>query len=264
MLERGCGRSAREGIQMNQHTGRMHRRVGGLAGLAGTLTLAGVVLTAQAASAAGNTNFEGILAASSPTGFMSSPNAYDLSDGSVTVTFDVQAWNLTDQGQTVALNFSADHILTDNGQNVADGQPGQAGIAFAGPSGTTQTVMPGTQSFNKTWDANGSQELQLSYTFTSCGYFQLDVWAPWKGHDTGRTRATLASGFVRILGCETNSTPSPTPTDPGASSSPQGGVLGITTPSTGAGGGWLTMGALLMVAGAGTGVVGVRRRRIDI
>lgn len=249
---------------MNQHIGRVHRRVGGLAGFAGTLTLAGVVLTAQAASAEGNTNFEGILAASSPTGFMSSPNAYDLSGGSVTINFDVQAWNLTDQGQTVALHFSADHIVTENGQNVADGQPGQTGIAFAGPAGTTQTVMPGTQSFNQTWDANGSQELQLSYTFTSCGYYQLDVWAPWKGHDTGRTRATLASGFVRILGCETNSTPSPAPTDPGTTSHPQGGVLGITTPSTGAGGGWLTMGALLMVAGVGAGVVGMRRRRIDI
>ena len=61
------------------------------------------------------------------------------------MNFDVVAKNLTDEGQTISLNFSADHILTYNGVDVSDGQPGQADIAFSGPTGTTQMLMPGTQ-----------------------------------------------------------------------------------------------------------------------
>lgn len=133
------------------------RRAGGLAGLAGTLTLVGALVTSQAADAAGNPNFEGILSAAPPTGFVSSPASYTLSNGSVTVEFDVVAKNLTETSQTVALHFSADHILTSNGVNVADGQPGAAGITFSGPTGTTQALVPGTQTFSETWASNESQ-----------------------------------------------------------------------------------------------------------
>jgi hypothetical protein len=43
-------------------------------------------------------------------------------------------------------------------------------------------------------------------------------------------------------------------------------VQGITTgtPGTGAGSGWITIGAALLIAGAGMLVVGVRGRRVDI
>jgi hypothetical protein len=254
---------------MIRGTRRTLTRAGGFAGLAGTLTLAGALLTAQTAAAAGNTNFEGILAAASPTGFLISPASYDISGGPVTVEFDVVVRNLTGAPHTVALNFSADHILTDNGQNVSDGQPGQAGIAFSGPDGTTQVVVPGTQSWNQEWDASATDTLSLAYTFDSCGYFQMDVWAPWKGGENDRSRATLASGFIRVLGCSTNQNPtpsaSPTASDPAASNtpSPTSGVkaLATTTPSTGAGGGWLTLGAGLLVGGSGMVVVGALRRR---
>lgn len=257
----------REGIQMIRRVRLTRKHAGGLVGLTGTLSLAAALLSSQAVSAAGNTNFEGILAAASPTGFISSPGSYDLSDGPVTVDFVVVARNLTGEAHTIALHLSADHILTNNGENVADGQPGQPGIAFSGPAGTTQALMSGTQSFSETWSANGSRTLSLSYTFDACGYYQVDLWAPWKGGEDGRSRATLASGFIRVLGCDAAATPTPTPTDGvgGATSTPtpDGEVLGISTstPSTGAGSGWLTLGAGLLIAGAGLLVVSTGRRR---
>jgi LPXTG-motif cell wall-anchored protein len=245
------------------------RRAGGLAGLAGTLTLVGALITSQAADAAGNPNFEGILSAAPPSGFVSSPVANTLSNGSATVDFDVVVRNLTAAEQTVALHFSADHILTDNGVNVADGQPGQAGITFSGPTGTTQQLVAGSQSFSETWESNQTRTISLAYTFTACGYYQIDLWAPDKGNE-GRDHATLASGFVRILGCasDPSSTPTPTASDgaDGQSSSPTptGAVQALSTPSTGAGGGWLTLGALLVMVGGGLVVASKRGRRVNI
>jgi hypothetical protein len=243
------------------------KRAGGLAGLAGTLTLVGALITSQAADAAGNPHFEGILSAAAPTGFVSSPAAYTLSNGSATVDFNVVAKNLTGTQQKVALHFSADHILTDNGANVADGQPGQPGITFSGPTGTTQALVAGSQSFTETWKANATQTISLAYTFNACGYYQLDLWAPYKGN-AGRDRATLASGFVRILGCSDPSTPTPSPTGGvgGQSSSPTptGAVQALSTPTTGAGSGWLTLGALLVMVGGGLLVASSRGRKVNI
>jgi hypothetical protein len=257
------------------------RRAGGLTSLAGVVTVGIAVLASQAVAAGGNPNFEGILSAASPTGFMTSPDAYDISGGATTVDFNIVATNLTDQTQTVALNFSAHHILTYNGADVADGQPGLPGITFSGPAGTVQALVAGTQSFSDTWGPNGSRNLSLSYAFDACGYYQLDVWAPWKGGS--RDRATLASGFIRVLGCVPAPTPTPspsggvggatpTPTPSGgvggatSTPTPSGGVQGITTPSTGSGsgGGWLTLGTALLIAGAGMLIVGKRGRRVNI
>ena len=134
---------------------------------------------------------------------MSSPDAYDISGGPVTVDFDVATVNLTNTTQTVALNFSAHHILTYNGVNVADGQPGQPGITFTGPAGTTQALMPGSQAFTETWAPNANVAIARTYNFNACGYYQLDIWAPVKpSGEGGRDRATLASGFIRVLGCQ--------------------------------------------------------------
>jgi len=263
---------------MHKLTRFTFRRAGGLTGLAGALTLGIAVLASQSVAAGGNPNFEGILSAAAPTGFMSSPDAYDISGGPVTVDFDVVATNLTNQTQTVALNFSAHHIVTYNGTNVSDGQPGQPGITFSGPAGTVQALIPGTQKFSVTWDPNGSHNLSLTYAFDACGYYQLDVWAPWKGGS--RDRATLASGFIRVLGCVAATTPTPSPTGGvggatptptsgvgGATSTPtpDSGVQGITsTPSTGSGGGWLALGTALVIAGTGMLIVGKRGRRVNI
>jgi hypothetical protein len=269
---------------MNARNGFSLRRAGGLTAFAGAITLGIALFASQAAMAGGNPDFEGILSAAQPTGFTSSPFTYNTYNGSVSINFDVVTKNITDDPQTVALTFSAHHILTYNGVDVSDGQPGQPGITFSGPDGTTQALMPGSQPFTETWTPMGTQNLALTYNFTACGYYQLDVWAPFsQGGDNGRGRATLASGFIRVLGCGTSPTPTPTPTatptaTPTSSPTPSGGVGGATatptpdggvqgittTPSTGAGSGWLTIGAALVIAGAGMLVVGVRGRRIDI
>ena len=143
---------------MNKPSGFPLKRVGGLSALAGTAVLGLSVLASQGVVAHGNPDFEGIISAADPTGFMSSPDAYDVSGGPVTVDFNVATTNLTNQSQSIALNFSAHHILTYNGADVSDGQPGQPGITFNGPTGTTQALMPGSQAFTATWDPNGSTD----------------------------------------------------------------------------------------------------------
>lgn len=253
------------GDQKMRFLGRSGAAVAAAAGV-GALVMA---LSSTTALAGGNPHFENILAAKTPTGFLVSPQAYDVSQGPVSVNFDVSVRNLTDSTQTVKLNFSVDHILTYNGQDVSDGQPGQPGITFHGPQGTTQKALPGTQAFTATWEAGATQELQRTWSLDQCGYFQVDIWAPIHS-DSERHRATLASGFIRALGCGGGSTQSPTPT-PTPTSSPSGGggggVLGITTstPSTGASPGAGTLGAagLLLIIGAGLLFTG-RRRRTDI
>jgi hypothetical protein len=284
---------------MNRPSGFPLKRVGGLSALAGTTVLGLSVLMSQGVVARGNPDFEGIISADAPTGFMSSPDAYDVSGGPATVDFNVSATNLTSKTQSIGLNFSAHHILTYNGVDVSDGQPGQPGITFSGPAGTTQALMPGSQAFTVTWGPNATVAIARTYAFDACGYYQIDMWAPFK-QGGGRNRATLASGFIRVLGCEGGPTPTPTltptptptvtptptptatptatptPTATATASptggvggatatpTPTGGVQALTTPGAGAGSGWLTIGAALLICGAGMLAVGVRGRRIDI
>ena len=268
--------------------------MGGLAAVVGATSIA-LAAFATSAAAGGNPSFDGIISAATPTGFVSSPSSYDVSGGPVTIDFDVATTNLTDTAQEIGLNFSADHILTYDGSDVSDGQPGQPGITFTGPSGTTQSEMPGSQSFTVTWGPNQAVTIEQRYTLDTCGYFQLDIWAPVSELQDGsadgsvsatdqRNRATLASGFIRILGCGgsgsgSSPTPTPTPTatptpsptgsvkatstpSPTPSPDPTGGVQGISTPSTGAGGGFgggFGLGALLL--GIGLPLLIVARRR---
>ena len=77
------------------------KRVGGVSALAGAATLLVAVFTSQVAVAGGNPHFEGIISAAPPTGFMSSPDAYDASSGPVTVDLDDVATNLTSSTQTI-------------------------------------------------------------------------------------------------------------------------------------------------------------------
>jgi hypothetical protein len=245
---------------MNMHMGSLLKRTGGVAALGGAGLLA-LSLAATPVMAAGNPNFDGVIAADTPTGFPVSPASLDASSGSVTVTFDVLVDNLTASGQKVALNFSADHILTYKGANVADGQPGKAGITFNGPAGTTQAETPVRQSFTLSLTASEKDhKLALSRTLTKCGYYQLDVWAP--EINGTRDRETLASGFIRVLGCGGGGVSAATPTPSPAGGA--GGVQAITSPSTGAdmvgpGAG----GIALVTLGLGLVVAGVRRKGIE-
>jgi hypothetical protein len=212
-------------------------------------------------AAGGNPNFDGVLAAKTPTGFPVSPASLDASSGHATVTFDVLVSNLTTSAQTVALNFSANHILTYKGANVADGQPGKTGITFNGPTGTTQDEIAGMQSFKLSLTASEKDhKLALTRTISQCGYYQLDVWAPETGPGAARDRETLASGFIRVLGCGGGGVQAATPTP-----SPAGGVqaiaAGAATPSTGAGlAGPAAGGLALVTLGLGLIVAGARRK----
>ena len=253
---------------MIQGRGLTLKRAGGLAGLAGTLTLVGALVTSQAADAAGNPNFEGIVSAAPPTGFVSSPATYNLSNGSVTVDFNVVARNLTQSTQKVGLHFSADHILTYNGENVADGQPGQAGIAFSGPEGTTQAIDRRGAVVHRDLGRKRDRDHLAQLHVRRVRLLPAGPLGSMEGQRGSRTHATLASGFVRVLGCTGDSTPTPNPTDgvDGSTSSPTptGAVLALTTPSTGAGGGWLTLGGLLVMVGGGLLVASRRGRKVNI
>jgi hypothetical protein len=258
---------------MNMNMGTWLRKSGGVAALGGAGLFA-FSLAASPVLAGGNPSFDGVLAASSPTGFPTSPTSMDVSSGPVTLHFDTLVTNLTSSHQSVALNFSVDHIVTLNGVNVADGQPGKPGITFKGPAGTVQQEVAGRQTF--TLNVNASEKnhkLDLTRSMSMCGYFQIDVWAPETSPNAPRHRETLASGYIRVLGCSgtqgSTPTPSPTPTSSvqGITSPPSpgggGGVQGVTSPSTGAdilgpGAGGLA----LLTVGLGLVVAGARRKNL--
>jgi len=176
--------------------------LGGLAYLA-TTTLS---LATSPAYTVGNANFRGVLVAGHPGGFPISPRAYDLSHGAVTLHFRVPVRNVTNRRRTFTFNFSVHHIISLDGVNIADGQPGQPGVGFTSSKGTTQVLMPGITPFTMTWRPKQVRWVTRHYVLSTCGYFQIDV----AGH-----RIPLAFGFTRALGC------------------PTGAVRGITTPSTG-------------------------------
>lgn len=262
-------------------TTKLRKRAAAIAAAAGLGALAVVALPATSVTAAGNPNFDGILAAAAPTGFPVSPQSGQLGKGGLTLNFDVNVRNLTSQSQTVALNFSVSHILTYNGKNIADGQPGQPGITFAGPKGTTQVRLPGTQSFSTTFAPKQQRSLHRTYSIDTCGYFQIDIWAPEQHpQDGARHRETLASGFTRMLGCKAVTAPAPKPSGGGGlggvtvTPTPGGGngtspltggsaAASISTPSTGSAilGGALGLGGLLVLLGTGALTAGNRRNR---
>jgi hypothetical protein len=145
----------------------------------------------------GNPDYLGILDGAPTTGFQASPNAYDISSGPATVTLDQSVTNLTSQTQTVALSMRVHHILTLNGADISDGQPGQSGITFTPGlyKQTTQTLIGATSTVQFAIPPAGAPPTLMtwSWTFTTCGYFQLDI--------AGASHRTLGGGFVRVLGC---------------------------------------------------------------
>src|SRR5580704_2302361 len=178
--------------------GTIANRTRGWPRLAGVIAAgAAVVASGVTAVAGGNPNYLGILAGANPTGYQVSPNAYDISSGPVTVTLDQSVTNITSQTQTVPLSLRVRHILTLNGVDISDGQPGQTGITWTPRlwRSSTQAAVGQTPTISVTVPPKGSAATQLSFswTFDSCGYFQLDI--------TGMPPASLGSGFVRVLGC---------------------------------------------------------------
>jgi hypothetical protein len=170
-----------------------------LALVLGALAMVTTFAAAASATEFGNGNWNGILSASPPTGFPVSPAAFDLSSGPANFTLGVPVHNLTGTQQQVSLVLIIHHIITFNGTNISDGQPGQPGISF--PNGTagmtTQTEysrVPGTFTIGP----NASTTFNFPATIADCGYYQLDV----KNAAAGSNGVpALAVGFTRALGC---------------------------------------------------------------
>jgi hypothetical protein len=172
--------------------------------LAGAITLAMLAFGAGPASANeyGNPDFLGIVKASPPQGFPVSPAFIDLTSGPAALTFSVQATNLTSSDQSTPIEFSLHHILTFQGQDVSDGQPGQPGISF--PAGNVNLVTEELSGSRQTAllkvPANGQGTVSYPVVMSSCGYFEIDFSTPHTPY------TYLAVGFTRALGCTSSVT----------------------------------------------------------
>ncbi len=176
-------------------------RVAGVAAVGAALVATGVT-----ALAGGQPNYLGILKGANPTGYQVSPNAYDISGGPVTVNIQQNVWSITGSDETVTLNMRVHHILTLNGVNISDGQPGQTGITWtrALVHETTQSLVGQTANQTITVAAGTTATvMNWSWTFTTCGYFQFDI--------ANSPPPILGSGFIRVLGCGQQLAPRLTP-----------------------------------------------------
>jgi hypothetical protein len=220
----------------------------------------------------GNANYLGILSSTAPNGYIPSPSSYTTP---ATLSFQFDVTNLTNEQQSMSLSLSVDHIITYQGLDVSDGQPGVInGAVVDGHDAPSTQVQDAHPTFTTLSIApNATQTMHMSRTLAAgqCGYFQVDV-----------AKAGLESqkgliGFaIRVLGCTTPVTipsPSPTPgggvggggqspspspvdTSPspvGGSPSPGGGVGGATASASPS-----AAGAVLAATGStsGSGILG--------
>lgn len=160
----------------------------------------GLHSTAAGATEFGTKNYNGIVSAQPPTGYPVSPAALDISSGPKPVTVTVVVTNLTGVDQTVPMDFSLHHVLTYQGVDVSDGQPGQPGLTFPIGSAkqTTQENYLAKQFGSFFVPASGQATISFSSTFSRCGYFQIDF----NHTDAVLGKHLLASGFTRVLGCD--------------------------------------------------------------
>jgi len=185
------------------------------AGLAVLALGAGMVTPLLAAPVAASADYFGSVVGTRPASppFIVSPDSYDISGGPVTIVFTIQVHNRSKTPIAVPVDFNVHHILTYFGQNVADGQPGKAGISFhkGDSAGTTQATY-GTPTLTAiTVEPKGSpwQTLSFSQVISDCGYYQFDA-----GYHHGGTHSNLSTGFTRVLGCQAASgSVTPTITD---------------------------------------------------
>ncbi len=189
------------------------RHIGLLLSLGGLITLVILALGIGPALANeyGNPDYLGIVKASPPQGFPVSPAWIDLSNGPAHLTFSVQASNLTSTDQSTPIMLSLHRILTFQGQDVSNGQPGQPGISF--PPGNvnmvTESLYGARQTTNLNVPASGQGTVTYPVTISDCGYYQIDFSTPTTPY------TYLAVGFTRALGCagvSTTTTLGPTTT----------------------------------------------------
>jgi hypothetical protein len=127
-----------------------------------------------------------------------SPAFTDISGGPVTLTISVAVQNLTGSTVDVPMELGVHHILTYQGVDVRDGQPGQPGISFpTGAAKDTTQALYGTQRTGTFTIPAAGGTISFDVTFSSCGYFQIDF-----HNRTKQGNTILASGFTRVLGCQ--------------------------------------------------------------
>lgn len=177
------------------------RRIGAVA--VAIVAMAGMALGTGPASAFehANPDYLGILSAQPASGYPVSPAFTDISGGPVTLTISVAVHNLTNQDQDVPMDFSVHHVLTYQGVDISDGQPGQPGISFpkGAASQTTQVAYGPRQTNTFSIPAASDGSISFQATFSTCGYFQIDFN---RTDQTNHKKVWLASGFTRVLGCQ--------------------------------------------------------------
>jgi hypothetical protein len=212
---------------------------------AAALAAAAVLATAAGALAGwGNPNYDNTgVSASDPVGYLPTPQYYQVGQ---TLVFTTTATNHTNTDKTLTLQFGLGRILTYQGKDVSDGQPGQPGITEDEFSANfEQTTQVEDETFpinNYKIPADGTRTLSFSAVMGKCGYYQIDV-----GLMQSNGYQVFATGFTRVLGCTSSSpTPTPTPTQsatptptPTSTPTPTGTPASTPTPtpSGGVGGG---------------------------
>ena len=171
----------------------------------------------------GNGSYLGILSSTAPTGYTPSPAWYSLSQGQNLLTFQFDVTNLTAVQQSMTLQLNLDHIITYNGVDVSDGQPGVInGAVIDGQEAPSTQVQDPNPTFTAFSIApNATETLHMSRTLPAgqCGYFQVDV------AKQGLTSQKGLVGFgIRILGCGTPSI--------STSASPASGTVGVVISDT--------------------------------
>jgi hypothetical protein len=244
-----------------------------LAGASGSALAMLLVASTSVVAGEGNGNYLGILSSTAPSGYIPSPLSY-TAPAALSFQFDVT--NLTNEQQSMSLQLSVDHIITYNGQDVSDGQPGvtNGAVVDGHDAPSTQVQDPNPTFTALSIGANATQTLHMSRTLAAgqCGYFQVDV------AKAGLTSQKGLIGLaIRVLGCTPtvpSSSPSPTPGGGvgggGSSPSPSPAATGpspvATSPSPGGGVGGATGSASpsptgAVLAGTGTtsqpGVLGL-------
>jgi hypothetical protein len=213
-----------------------------------------IAVPLMSAPATANNNFMGALKGSPPMSppFINSPNSYDISSQPATVVFTTKVENVTNHEVTVTLDIDVHHVMTYYGRNVADGEPGQAGITFKrGDWRHTHDEPYGSERDRTiTIEPNGTRMVTFDTVVTKCGYFQVDIG---KHFDNG-SYENLSTGFVRVLGCKTSGGGG----TPGGTGGVSGATAGIPLANTGAPIGGGLMGLILVLAGA----LGLRFRRL--
>lgn len=150
---------------------------------------------------AGNSAYRG-LSSQPPTGYLPSPQFYDLSKGQSTLTFNFTVTNPSSSAVSLPLNLILNHIVTYNFHDVSTGQPGvplnQVLVTDSGMNvALAIQVQVSSSPYLLSIAPNTTKTFTASAALPGCGFFQFDIRSPLDGNGHG-----LEGGVIRVLGCE--------------------------------------------------------------